>query len=449
MIQKDEWGHSVSSEYEIIKDAVHGYIKIFDHERVIIDSPIFQRLRRIKQNTGADYVYPCATHTRFSHCLGVMHISGFFTEKLLEQIGNVNDAVKARYYFLMRLWGLTHDIGQGPFSHLFDDVILSNFDTDHEKIGAEILRTYSAFPEDFEPARDVRINRDEVAQLLEVKTIEDWPLTESIGESDVNEKMLFYVGHGAYSADLMDYVLRDSYFTGAGYGNVDWQRLVYASIPHEDKVWLNTRGEEAFDSLLLARLFMFSTVYYHRTTRAATKVMDYFLRDAQSNLDFEDFINDFDGYAKLDEDYLLFHPELRDSHHRNCLLRRELPYARVREVSVGIDEVETSGFLEENVLTQGTRTRLPHNLRELPDEAFFVDTPKIPTNPVFGEDFVYLYDPGRSDPFYPRNIWKTSWGTLTREMSIIRLYIHDDYRNYESEIVNAFPLRGRVRRTFY
>jgi len=91
--------------YEIVKDAIHGYIKIFEHELCLIDMPIVQRLRRISQNPCVHFVYPCATHNRFSHSLGVMHVAGMFTEKLLDQISNLGSEEKRKYYYLMRLVG--------------------------------------------------------------------------------------------------------------------------------------------------------------------------------------------------------------------------------------------------------------------------------------------------------------------------------------------------------
>jgi len=440
----------MNAKYEIIKDAVHGYIKIFDHERRIIDTPIFQRLRRISQNTGVQYVYPCATHTRFSHSLGVMHIAGVFTERLLDQIPNVSEKTKRRYFYLMRLWGLTHDIGQGPFSHLFDDLILKpKYNTDHEKIGAKILRESSQLPDKVVPENGIQITLDEVARLFEVKAIENWPLKKRIGRSDVTGKILYYVCRGPYSADIMDFLLRDSYFTGAGYGNIDWQRLIYASIPHKDKVLLDPKGEEAFDSLILARLFMFSTVYYHRTTRAAVKVISYFLNEAASAFNnFRDFIGNVDEYSILDESFLLLHPSLKDSAYRKRLLERKIPYTRYYERSEQMSMDLSDKDIAE-IMTKRTRRNLPENLRErLPEHAFFVDTPKIPLNPMFDqEQYIFLADPESQNGYKTRKIWETSWGSLRQQIFLIRLFIHDDYHAYENEITKAFT--QRIERTHF
>jgi len=436
-------------KYEIIKDPIHGYIKIFDHEKDIIDTPIFQRLRRIKQDTAVHYAYPCATHTRFSHALGVMHIAGIFTEKLLEEV-KVSNTRKKRYYYLMRLWGLTHDIGHGPFSHTFDDVVLKKYNTDHEKFGAKILRESTQLPRTVKPENSIEISLDEVASLFEVKSLEEWPLKRRIGRSDVKETIFYYVCRGPYSADIMDFLPRDSYFTGAGYGNIDWKRLILLSSPIKDKVVLDPRGEEAFDSLLLARLFMFSAVYYHRTVRAAVKVISDFLEESMAKLnDFREFIENIDKFADLDEEFLLSHPALRDSVYRKQLVERKIPYSRYREESVKIENLLVSPKGYANKLTEETRERMPRKLRSLPEEAFFIDAPTFKTDPRFGEQesFIFLADPKSQNGYRLRRVWETTWGQLQREVIILRLFIHEKYREYENEIIQSF--RQRPAETHY
>jgi HD superfamily phosphohydrolase len=286
----------LSHDREVIKDPIHGYIEVYPHELEIIDTPPFQRLRRIFQNTGVHFVYPGATHTRFSHSIGVMYIAGLFTRHLMNQIPDVKEDEKQYFYYLMRLWGLTHDIGHGPFSHQFDDIILDKLGTDHEKLGEQILLDSSFFPEILAPQPNIEIALSDIGKLSQVKEIEQWPLTKTIGDSNISQIILYYITRGAYSADTMDYLLRDSYFTGAGYGSIDWRRLVYSSIPVNDMLALNPKAEDAFDSLLLARLFMFSAVYYHRTTRAAVKLIEQFLIEADSIISFKKYVDQIHQY---------------------------------------------------------------------------------------------------------------------------------------------------------
>jgi HD superfamily phosphohydrolase len=434
----------MSLNFEVLKDPVHGYIQLFEHEKQIVDTAIFQRLRRIKQNTGVHYAYPGATHSRFSHSLGVMHVAGVFAEHLLKKIPRISEPRKRKYYYLFRLWGLTHDIGHGPFSHTFDDVVFQpNYNTDHEMYGSRILRNCIEIPCRIETEDGVEIEIEEVASLFEVKSIEDWPLKTRIGRSDVKETIFYYICRGAYSADIIDFLLRDSYFTGAGYGNIDWERLVFSSIPINDKIVLDPRGEEAFDSLILARLFMFSTVYYHRTTRAANKVINQFLNEATPKLNlFKDYVDDPNNYKNLDEDSLLFNPQLSDSLYRKQLLERKIPYTKFEEqkMEIGLD---ISDRALSNTYTQEIRSKLPSNLRDLPEYAFFVDTPTFKLNPLFGEQEQYIFIQSENQPehYKPRRVLETNWGSLQKKVLLMRLYIHDDFQQHSEQIVNAFTQR--------
>ena len=339
------------------------------------------------------------------------------------------------------MWGLLHDIGHGPFSHLFDDVILNERGLDHEIIGAKILRE-SELPKELTPESNMTIKIDDVAKLFEVKALDEWPMNGQIGGSSVSETIFYYICRGAYSADIIDYLLRDSYFTGAGYGNIDWERLVEASEPFKDKILLDPRAEEAFDSLLLARLFMFYTVYYHRTTRAAVKVASYFLKEAATKLNnFDSFLENVKEYETLDESFLLFHPSLKDCKYRKWLVERKIPYSRLgKDLRCTID-TRISDYLNENIATQRTRQKLKSPLgNKLPEEAFFVDTPKFVLHPVLGEEEkeIYLKDSSKPEGYRIRKTWDTSWGTLKQEVMLLRLFIHDDYREYENAIRDAF-----------
>ncbi|MBT3955995.1 MAG: HD domain-containing protein, partial [Nitrosopumilus sp.] len=101
-----------------IIDPIHDFIRVYDHELSIIDNPIFQRLRRIRQLSGAHLTYPAAQHTRFEHSLGVMHIASQAGHALHEK-----GILKSDNIEILRLSGLLHDIGHGPFSHLFEEII--------------------------------------------------------------------------------------------------------------------------------------------------------------------------------------------------------------------------------------------------------------------------------------------------------------------------------------
>jgi HD superfamily phosphohydrolase len=266
----------------------------------------------------------------------------------------------------------------------------------------------------------------------------------------VNEGFLYYICFGPYSADIIDYLLRDSYFTGAGYGNVDWKRLVHVSRPFRDKLLLEARGEEAFDSLLLARLAMFFTVYYHRTARAAAKEMELFLRDAKEQF-LTKYVTDLDSYAKLDENFLLSCDYLKDSPHRDNLLNRTIPYHRVPpDITIRVRDLQTRRLLRSaDEQTEDLRRHLPAAVREkLPKDSFFVDTPAIDANPMFDEEYVYVCEEDSPNRPIQRDILETKWGPISREFWIVRLYVREEYKKHEDDLRQAFAKIHRSRTHF-
>jgi hypothetical protein len=417
--------------HEILKDPVHGYIKLYDYERKIVDTPIFQRLRRIKQLTVVDYAYPGAVHTRFSHSLGVMHVAGVFTQELMDKIPGISPDERQKYYYLMRLWGLVHDIGHGPFSHLFDDEVLGRLKLDHETLGARIVSEYP------------RISNIQLPEGISVESLssmmksgEEWPMNGTIGGSGISEQILSYVATGPYSADLIDYLLRDSLFTGAGYGAVDWRRLIALSYPYENRVVLDSRAEDALDSFLLARLFMFTTVYYHRTVRAFYHIAGRYLRELNDRSFFDKYTTSPAEYAKLDENVLYSEIVSTGSELGLMLLDRKNPYSTVEEKPLKIEHELVAEYLDGESMTRSVSQAMAGKGKNLSEEAFFIDTPMIAFNPMLQEPTVHFKD--LSGEVRDRNVWETRWGRLSEQMGVARLYIHDNYTNHKQDLRDAF-----------
>jgi HD superfamily phosphohydrolase len=262
-----------------IRDPVHGYVKITEAERDVIDTPFVQRLRRIHQLAGAYLVYPGAVHTRFDHVIGAMHVAGQIAEALSLWVDLTPEQVQE-----VRLAALLHDVGHGPFSHTFEEVLADKTTTTHEDISQRIIAKTSI--------RDVLGRHG-----FSAKKMSEF----AVGKQTSKPPFMNEIIAGGLSADIMDYLLRDSYFTGVEYGKVDVQRVVDSLRVADRQLALDNAGLYAFEALLLARYEMFKAVYFHRTVRAAELMLVNSMKLAESALHLTDLSNINDYLEMTDE----------------------------------------------------------------------------------------------------------------------------------------------------
>jgi HD superfamily phosphohydrolase len=272
----------------LIADPIHEYISFTipyttpDNaertEKDLIDSPWVQRLRYIYQLQSARWVYPSAEHSRFVHSLGTMHVAGRFARHLYPFLKRtVPDAPSASFIEeFLRITALVHDIGHGPFCHFFDDNFLHAFGLTHERLGQIIIR-------DFLGPMIKKIRRSPSGSFDEGEELKP-ELIAHVILKDKNKdnsripawvKFLQPVIAGSYTADNLDYVLRDSYMCGVAAGPVDLSRLIHYSIITDKGFTIHKTGLPALHMFLNTRMYLYSNVYYHRTTRA----IDIHLRD--------------------------------------------------------------------------------------------------------------------------------------------------------------------------
>lgn len=260
-----------------IKDPIHGYVRISLVERSIIDTRPVQRLKRIRQLAGSEFVYPAANHTRFEHVVGTMHIAGILSEALPVGLPRLQRDQ-------LRLAALLHDIGHGPFSHVFEPLMGRNLDKGHE---------------DFVPWL---VNETEIAEKLEKGGFDPRSLGKlAVGKlSNKARPYLDQVISSGIDVDKMDYVVRDSFHTGAGYGSIDIRRLLYAMDVIDNNIAVNGKSVATLESFLLARFESFRTIYFHKTSRAVQIMMVKALDEAKDELHLLDFDRPED-YLKLDD----------------------------------------------------------------------------------------------------------------------------------------------------
>lgn len=418
---------------EVIKDPVYGYITLYKHEMEIIDTPIFQRLRRIKQLPSAHYVYPGATHTRFSHSLGVMHLSGLFAKQLLETYKyELSENEFLRYFFLIRLWGLTHDLGHGPFSHTFDKIVLEEMGLSHEYMSSKIVQEDKNISKIIdEKLKGYKITPKTLGEYLG-KSREEWIEEKTLGKTEHLDSSFHYILKGFYSTDIIDYLLRDNLYTGAGYGNFDWQRLVLSSHLVKNEIALEIKARDTLDAFLLSRLFSFKTIYYHRWSRAVDHIVKEFLIKAKEKIDFNKYTENVNEYKQLDEQSIFYMPELKEIPEREMLINRVIPFREIDQIVTPTSMI----FLNEEDFSTLLSSKLKD---EIPPEAYFVDTPNLKLNPMRGEEEVCIIDVSTSPHTTSHeSIRKTSWGEIPRVICTIRLYLHKKYEKSRDEVKQAF-----------
>jgi len=263
-----------------IIDPIHDFIRVSGTELKIIDSPIFQRLRRIRQLSGAHLTYPGAQHTRFEHSLGVMHISAQAGQALQEKGILKKDDIEN-----LRLAALLHDIGHGPFSHLFEEVLQEKRKISHEEIGKRIIL------------------KTEIGDLLS-KSGYDKKFITKLAFGDSKLQFMNEIISGVLSADMMDYLLRDGYYTGAEHAKIDHKRLTQSLEVYQKKLALERSALYSFESMMHSRYQMFKAVYFHKTVRSAEVMLLESMRLADEELGLTSL--NLKDYVELTDESVLF-----------------------------------------------------------------------------------------------------------------------------------------------
>lgn len=236
-------------EIKVMRDPIHGYIHVsYEIIWAIINHPIFQRLRRIKQMGSSYIVYHTAEHTRFAHSLGVYEI----VQRMCYENKDIAQAIDEKDKIIVMLAALLHDIGHGPFSHAFESV----FPFDHEEYSVKIIENSS-----------LAHLLDSYAEGLS-KEVADIIAHRSI------KTLLISMISSQLDADRMDYLLRDAYFTGTKYGEYDLERVLRTLRVKDGKLVVKESGMHTIEDYIMARYHMYWQVYYHPVARSFEAILN-------------------------------------------------------------------------------------------------------------------------------------------------------------------------------
>lgn len=398
----------------LIADPIHEYITFTiprgrdeKTEKDLIDSPWLQRLRYIYQLQSARWVYPSAEHSRFQHSLGAMHVAGMFAKHLYPSLkASTKDCPSEAYIEeLLRVTALLHDIGHGPFGHFFDDNLLEGLGLTHELVGQKIIidilgdliKEIRRGPSG-EFRKDERLDPDDIAFLI----------TKDSLDRKRRPRWLTFLQpllSGIYTVDNLDYVLRDSYMCGISIGPIDMNRLMHYSFFTKKGLTLHRAGCPALTMFLNARLYLYSNVYYHRTTRAIDLHLREIFKDTMKILFPYSPVERLDRYLHL-TDWLLLEEvrnwsSSRDKKKRRLyeewkkILERDVKWKMAYDVTLSIAEFEKGKtIISPKELEERIKSNLPKAIRRIEFRVDMASQDPRPLNPLLmGNRQIYIFNP--------------------------------------------------------
>jgi HD superfamily phosphohydrolase len=416
-----------------IKDPVHGYVYITEAEKNLIDSYPVQRLHRLRQLAGSEFVYSGANHTRFEHSIGVMHLAGKLAENQ-----NLSQLLSEDEIQLSRMASLLHDVGHGPFSHVFEHLLVKFLNKTHEDMTRWIIQKSEL--RDIISA--VGYDPDDVGKL-------------AVGElRRPGKAFLDQIIQSAVDIDKLDFVVRDTYHTGAEYGYVDIFRLIHMLDVLGENLAVDVGALSALESFVLARLESFRSIYFHRVGRAAQIMLATAMEEANEELGLVEFDSPEDYLALTD--YTVW-TKLRECEKSRAIMdaleRRKLlkcAYDRTFHVK---EKMVTSIFCVDEVREQ-VRNKIALEAGVEP-EAIVIDVPTVPSVPYHHSDLlepmeIPVFQKTRSGEKIPLRLSDISsvFDVLKGFINILRVYTDEKYVDKVSvaatKVIGGTPSSAKI-----
>jgi len=416
-----------------IKDPVHGYVYITEEEKEIVDSFPVQRLRRLRQLAGAEYVYPGANHTRFEHSVGVMYLAARVVEN-----PNISRRISDEEAETVKIAALLHDVGHGPFSHVFEYLLDKELGKTHEDMTRWIITNSELKDKLAETGQ----NPEEIGKLA-VGTLHKKGKT-----------FLDQIISSAVDVDKLDFVVRDTHHTGAEYGYVDVFRLIHALDVLGENLAVDLGALSALESLMIARIESFKSIYFHRVGRAAQIMLAMAMEKANEELGLTRF--------KTPEEYLAMDDYTVWTALKNCKKSSEIINNLEKRRMLKCAYERT--FYEKDAMISNIFSRETHRKQIQADiaksagvevDAVIIDVPTIPSVPYHHSVFM---EPMEIPTFYrikdgkmiPQSLSEISriFEVLKGFMNVLRVYTTEENRekvnNAASKTLGKIPTTAKI-----
>lgn len=395
-----------------IKDPVYGYVYVTEAEKEVIDSFPLQRLRRLRQLAGAEFVYPGANHTRFEHSIGVMYLAG-----LLAENPNLTQHLSEDNTQMVRIAALLHDVGHGPFSHTFEYLLVKFLDKTHEDMNVWVVQE----SELKDIINGLGYDPNVVAKL-------------SVGRLNKSgEAFMDQIISSAVDVDKLDFIVRDTHHTGAKYGFVDIFRIIHMLDIIDENLAVDLGALSALESFILARIESFKSIYFHRVSRAVQIMIAEAMEVAKDELGLVDF-NSPEDYLAFD-DYTVWAMLKKCKKSRGIienLERRRLLKCAYDQTFYVRDKTVSSLFSVEKVRNQ-IRDQIALEAGVEP-ESVVIDVPTLPSVPyrhsVLLEPMeIPVFHKARDGSKVPQRLSDISgiFDVLRGFINILRVYTKEEY----------------------
>ena len=409
-------------DVHLIADPLYGYLRITLSrageiaEADVIDNPWVQRLKRVHQLQSSWWVFPTAEHSRFSHSLGTMHLAGQLARQVHPTLAETDPATPSLPLVeeTLRLAGLLHDLGHGPFSHFCDEEYFHPvFGIDHEQISqslivnelggliAELRRSPSgpfAPGESVDPWHVAFLVRAEGAAAETQPPAAAGPIPRWV-------RLLHRALSGAVTVDNMDYVRRDAYMCGVALGPIDVDRLIYYTFCTADGLTFHKRALSALRAFLNARFYMYENVYFHRIGHAIDIHLREIFRPTMQLVLPGNPLDDIAGYRRLTEwslfttveswlDEPLTSPRRELAEEWQSIIHRHVKYSMVFEHHIERQQpAPAARDLTKAEFHAAVARNLPPALRDIEFVVDIASQDPRPLNPLVGPKRIAVYDP--------------------------------------------------------